>query len=78
MFQRDCFNEALLCISNCHRFFFFFLFLISAIILHHPCHMEEKNDAVLICCHKDMKYYLCDLQSRLELEISTLVGFLTC
>lgn len=76
MFQRDNFNEALpLCISNSHRFFFF---LTPAIILHHPCHMEERNYAVLICCHKNMKCYLCDLQSRLELEISTLVGFSTC
>lgn len=76
MLQRDCFNEALfLCVSCSHRFIFF---LASDIILHHPCHMEERNEAVLICCHKNMKCCLCDLQSRLELGISTLVGLSTC
>lgn len=41
-------------------------------ILRRPCHMEERNDAVLMRCHKNMKCCLCDHQSRLELGISTL------
>lgn len=71
---KDYFNEAL-CIPTSHTLFFF---LPPDIILHHLCHMEERNDAVLICCHKNMKCCLCDLQSRLELGISTLKGFSTC
>lgn len=76
MLWKDHFNEALfLCIPTSHRLFFL---LAPDIILHHPCHMEERNDAVLICCHKNMKSCLCDLQSRLELGISTLGRFSTC
>lgn len=68
------------------KFFFFvfqsvtyyFFLLAPDIVLHHPCHMEERNGTVLIYCHKNMKCCLCDLQGRLKLGIPTLRGFSTC
>lgn len=67
---KDHCNEALfLCIPTCCRLPFL---LAPDSILHRPCHMEERNDAVLIRCHKNMKCCLCDRQSRLEVGISTL------